>query len=213
MNDEELLSAVVSFARAERREERARAQTTARIVRDLAAARGAPAKMERRRRWGQATAAVASLAVAASVLLGTGALRGSRALPPYELSLAGEQPLRSSPSGGHESAQGPFRFSGHEKLRATIRPQRAFDGRVGARVFLVRGEDVRLWPMPVDVSREGAIRIVTSLDTLPPDSTGNWEMAIVVGRPEALPDSPKVGDLKDGAAMHVLRARVEFALE
>jgi hypothetical protein len=98
-------------------------------------------------------------------------------------------------------------FSSGERFRLLLRPERAAIGHVGARVFLVRGAEVRRWQTPIDVSSEGAIRIVTSLETLPPGSAGLWDLVVVVGDPDALPDSPPE---REGTAVQVLRAKVRF---
>lgn len=193
----------------------ARARTTARILRDFRPAAAQPSTLTRmhapppvlaKRRLGRTSTILTSLAVAAGVLLGVNALRTTNEIPKYELTLAGEQPMRGQPAGDTEL----HTFSSHERFRLLLRPDRAVRGPVAARVFLIRGDESRRWETPVDISNEGAIRIVTPLDTLPPGSGGAWEMVVVVARPGALPDAPPPAGRKDDAAMHVLRARVEF---
>jgi hypothetical protein len=65
-------------------------------------------------------------------------------------------------------------------------------GAVGARGFLLRGEQVRPWDPPFVVGRDGSVRISGSVEKLfagiPP---GEWEVAVAVGRPETLPTAPR----------------------
>ncbi len=196
----------------------ARARTTALILRNFKPSQpvlvpapipaSAPPVLARRR-IGRAVALIAPLAVAAGLLLTFASLRSAGSIPNYELTLSGEQPMRGETDSPAEP-MGTHRFSPHERFRVLLRPERAFEGPVAARVFLVRGGDVRIWHTPVDVSNEGAIRIVTPLETLPADSGGAWDMVIVVGRPDALPDAPPASGAQGTRAMHVLRARVVF---
>jgi len=89
-------------------------------------------------------------------------------------------------SSGNEVALLP---GGH--FEVTVRPAERIEGAVGARGFLLRGDDVRPWDPPFTVSQDGAVRISGPVDTLfagvPP---GPWQVAVAVGRPEVLPTAP-----------------------
>jgi hypothetical protein len=89
-------------------------------------------------------------------------------------------------------------------------------GAVGARAFLVRGEDeVRLWEPPFSVDRDGSVHIQGAVDALFVGvPAGAWEVDVAVGRPEMLPTAPRdilraraKGDAPTGehAAWHLVR--------
>lgn len=84
------------------------------------------------------------------------------------------------------------------RFEMDMRPATPVQGAVGARGFLLRGDDVRPWDPPFSVSTDGAVRISGPVNRLfagvPP---GAWEVAVAVGRPEFLPTAP----------LDVLRAR------
>jgi hypothetical protein len=73
-----------------------------------------------------------------------------------------------------------------------IEPEGIVTGAVGAHAFLVRGDEARLWEPEFEVERDGSVHLagrVTKLFEGVP--AGTWEIAIVVGRPETLPTSPR----------------------
>jgi hypothetical protein len=83
-----------------------------------------------------------------------------------------------------------------------LRPKAPVEGAIGARAFLLRGEEVRPWDPPFRVDRSGVVRIAGPAEALfggVPD--GPWEVAVAVGRPEVLPTAPR----------DVLRERVRDA--
>ena len=83
-----------------------------------------------------------------------------------------------------------------------IHPQRALEGAIAARGFLLHGDDVRPWDPPFTVTADGTVRIAGPTDTLFAGvPRGPWEIAVAVGRPETLPTAPK----------DVLRARDQDA--
>jgi len=72
-----------------------------------------------------------------------------------------------------------------------LRPQNAVTGAVGARAFLLRGDEVHGWDPPFSVSLDGVVRIAGTVDKLFEGiPRGRWEVAIAVGRPEVLPTAP-----------------------
>jgi hypothetical protein len=71
------------------------------------------------------------------------------------------------------------------------RPEGPVVGAVAARGFLVRGNQVRPWDPPFEVTRDGSVRIAGKVDVLfagVPE--GSWDVALAVGRPENLPTAP-----------------------
>lgn len=122
-------------------------------------------------------------------------------LPPYAVSGvadAGETTLRPL---------GPT-----DTFHLALEPQSEVQGAVGARAFLLRGQEVLTWEPTFLVERDGTVRIDGKVATLfagvPP---GAWDIAVAVGRPETLPT--KAADvLRDAgagdAAWHLVRTRV-----
>jgi hypothetical protein len=148
--------------------------------------------------------AVTAIALAASVGLffrSRASHDGSSLLPSYELaSVSGEQTWRgeSEPTTEHRVARG-------DRMRLVVRPSTATEGALEARVFVKRGTDVRAWPSAVEVSRAGAVRIVAAAASLPADTTGAWEMLVVVGRPGAMPTSSEIQTMQTADATRDVR--------
>jgi hypothetical protein len=97
-------------------------------------------------------------------------------------------------------------------------PTAPVTGAVGARTFLLRGDQVRPWEPPFEVARDGSVRIAGPVDALFVNvPAGEWEIAVAVGRPETLPTAPK--DVLRGrdavvdagaAAWRLLRERIRL---
>ncbi|MGH7297821.1 MAG: hypothetical protein ACRELB_22975, partial [Polyangiaceae bacterium] len=77
-------------------------------------------------------------------------------------------------------------------FRIDVEPTGEVTGAVGARGFLLRGDEVRPWDPQFEVARDGSVHLAGPVDTLfagvPP---GPWEVAVAVGRPENLPTAPR----------------------
>ncbi len=77
-------------------------------------------------------------------------------------------------------------------FRVDVDPQGQVVGAIGARGFLLRGDEVRPWDPPFEVARDGSVhlagRVERLFDGVPP---GPWEVAVAVGRPENLPTAPR----------------------
>lgn len=77
-------------------------------------------------------------------------------------------------------------------FRMVAAPKGIVTGAVGARGFLVRGNEVRPWEPVFAVDRDGTIHVEGAVETLfagvPP---GPWDVAVAVGRPETLPTAPR----------------------
>jgi hypothetical protein len=93
---------------------------------------------------------------------------------------------------------GPPVLSRSERFEMVVDPTNQVTGAIGVRAFLLQDDTVRPWDPPVEVERGGTVRVEGPVDRLfagvPP---GDWDVALVVGRPETLPS----------AAADVLRAR------
>jgi len=73
-----------------------------------------------------------------------------------------------------------------------LRPASPVRGAIGARAFLLRGNDVRPWDAPSSVGLDGSVRIAGPVDVLFAGvPAGKWEIAVAVGRPEVLPTAPR----------------------
>jgi len=85
----------------------------------------------------------------------------------------------------------PVSLPAEGRFEMQLRPTTPVRGAVGARGFLLNGDDVRPWDPPLSVSMDGVVRIAGPVARLfagiPP---GTWEVAIAVGRPEFLPTAP-----------------------
>jgi hypothetical protein len=77
------------------------------------------------------------------------------------------------------------------ELEIEIHPTAPVRGAVGARAFLLRGDELRPWDPPFTAALDGSIRIAGRVDelfrTVP---RGSWDVAVAVGRPEVLPTVP-----------------------
>jgi hypothetical protein len=79
-----------------------------------------------------------------------------------------------------------------DRLSIDLHPQAAITGAIGARAFLLRGDEVRAADPPVSVAVDGVVHIAGTVDELFPDAPrGRWEVAVAVGRPEVLPTAPR----------------------
>jgi hypothetical protein len=126
---------------------------------------------------------IVALALVPTAALGAGALIALRLhyqpprVPEYVVANASdaEQPLAP-----------------HGQFDVVLRPAARVDGAIGARAFLLRGDTVRPWDPPFEVTRDGTVTIAGAVDALfdgvPP---GPWEVAVAVGRPEVLPTAPR----------------------
>jgi hypothetical protein len=104
---------------------------------------------------------------------------------------------------------GPHDIDRGGRFDLELRPQAPVEGAIWARAFLIRVEEpvaagersegpavepdrVRPWDPPVDVLRDGTVRIAgpsAALFAGVPD--GPWDVAVSVGRPEMLPTAPR----------------------
>jgi len=131
-----------------------------------------------------------ALFLAPTAALAAGALLALRmhfqppTVPPYAIAPG------SGDSSETVSEEGTARDG--EGFALDLQPSGPVTGAIAARAFLLRGDDVRPWDPPFEVSRDGTVRIAGAVHTLfagVPD--GPWEVAVAVGRPEVLPTAPR----------------------
>jgi hypothetical protein len=97
------------------------------------------------------------------------------------------------------------------------RPTSPPGGNVGAKGFLLRPQDKRLWNAPYTMDFDGTVHIGGPVDQVFRGvPAGPWDVAIAVGRPEMLPSMPddveRPRDESVPAAFHVLHQRVVLNL-
>ncbi len=128
-------------------------------------------------------------------------------VPPYELKgVEGE----ATPEAGTEVVLRPGAL-----FSLAAEPRNVVQGAVGARGFLLRGDDVEAWDPPYELGRDGSVLVHGRVEQLfrgvPP---GPWEIALVIGRPETLPTARDLLRARDAgggwAAWQIVRERVRL---
>jgi hypothetical protein len=115
---------------------------------------------------------------------------------------------------GGETDAGAVVLRAGERFRLAVEPGGIVTGAVGARGFLLRGDEVQAWDPPFTVDRDGSIHLDGPVETLFAGiAPGPWEVAVAVGRPETLPTAPRdvlrARDAGAGdAAWHLVREHV-----
>ncbi len=103
-----------------------------------------------------------------------------------------------------------------QQFSLELDPQGPLTGAVGAKAYLTRGSLVREWEPIFAVDKDGTIHVAGPVDKLFAGvPTGEWELDVVVGRPELLPRSPedalKGRDVEvSGGAWHLLHERLRL---
>jgi hypothetical protein len=78
-----------------------------------------------------------------------------------------------------------------EQFLLELDPQGPLTGAVMAKAFLLRGTTLQAWNPVFEVDKDGTIRVMGPVDTLFAGvPAGEWELDVVVGRPEQLPRNP-----------------------
>jgi hypothetical protein len=163
---------------------------------------------------------VAALAVAAAVALAWWLVPGDPGSPtspdapvvahasiPAYASLETEGGLAAFRSRPAADAGAVHRYRADTKIEWRVRPEVAVDGAIGARLFAFGRGVAEQLPAEelVEVSAAGAVRVAGRFGALGL-SPGAWTVAIVVGRPAALPNDPAlVRDAEDTDAWIVRR--------
>jgi hypothetical protein len=87
---------------------------------------------------------------------------------------------------------GEVRLAAGGRFALAAEPLGMVQGAVGARGFLVRGDEVRLWDPPFSVDRDGSVHVEGTVESLFGGvPAGPWEVNVAVGRPETLPTAPR----------------------
>lgn len=139
---------------------------------------------------------VGLLAVAAVLLMVIG--RGdatdpaptSTDIPAYELSFtAGASMHRAAkaPAANETVIVDPARGG---TVSAVLRPSAEFTGDVAMRAFRLRGNVAQTWPLPVEKTDTGELRIQGPAQTLMAFEPGEWTLVFAVGPEPLLPESP-----------------------
>lgn len=139
---------------------------------------------QNRRRWigGLASAAAA---LAALLVLVLGRPDGLPPLPEYQLELlGGTQEMRSGE--GPEGSVAKKYVEGN-RFELLLRPQAKVEGEVAVRSFLARGEDLRPFEVPAEISDQGAVRLQGEIGRDVQIEAGAWTLWLTVGRPGTLP--------------------------
>lgn len=156
-------------------------------------------------------AAIASVALAAGVILYLTVKPGIAELPRYELEVGGGDGGPGSPSNPAPSA--PLLLAPGGRIEVIARPAKAISGAVGARSYFVQGETVRPWVPTIDISRDGAVRLTAGASGWSNLAPGRWELVLLVARPEDLPtdssEARKTIASPNASRVRVLRRNVE----
>lgn len=154
------------------------------------------------------------LAAAAAVLLFFLSRRSPHGdVPTYEMSVVAASELRAPAAAKASDAEVVLDPEG--ELELVARPSVPVK-QASARAFLTRAGETTPWPVPIDVSDEGAVKISGSARTLFPATSGAYVITLVVGAGESMPspaDARKLataGASEDTESHRVIRARVRF---
>ncbi|WP_437680884.1 hypothetical protein [Sorangium sp. So ce131] len=111
-------------------------------------------------------------------------------VPAYSVEVAGGE-LEQRTTNHGAGAPGIARLGPGSRLEIALRPTTRVEGPVAVRGFLIQGGTARPWDVRADVSEQGAARIEGDTETLFRGvPAGEWEIALAIGRPEALPSEP-----------------------
>ncbi len=131
---------------------------------------------------------VAALALAAGLAL---MIRPSTTSPPllpsYELSVTGGD---TATRADHETAKGPVVLHRGASFDLVLRPDRTYDAPLEVRLWLDYGAQPRAWTPPVEISPQGAVRILPSKQQVQALPEGPVTLFVAVGAKGSLPDDP-----------------------
>lgn len=94
-------------------------------------------------------------------------------------------------------------------LDIVLRPKEKVEGPIAVRCTLVRDGKPRAWTPPVQISKEGSVRISGAVKELFPDVTAPWDVLVAIGPESALPAAGTL--FSAGNEYRVVRGHVEFA--
>lgn len=111
--------------------------------------------------------------------------RGRDALPLYTFEISGNvAQLRAD---GPQVVEARAKLHKEATLEIVLRPETKAAGPIAVRAALVRDGKASPWSPPVDVSEDGAVRIVGPVKALFPDLDRPWEIVIAIGPEGELP--------------------------
>ncbi|HEY2512474.1 MAG TPA: hypothetical protein VGI39_16520 [Polyangiaceae bacterium] len=175
----------------------------ARIGEALPAPEAKVAVLPRRSRAGVAFVAALAMAAGALVWMHRTADPGAMAslddaLPSYEMTVSGDRTTRAA---GDAPAEAIVELHADSQVNLVLRPAKAIAGDIGVRGFLVQGGTAKAWAPPVQISKDGAVRISGAAGDIF-GGPGEWDVALGVGRPSDLPDDPSIVAAEVAGAHH-----------
>lgn len=162
------------------------------------------ARRRTRRAWMAGSAALA-LAAGAALWVATRPDRGGARLPEYTLLVTGgERDVRADEPQAVTLAPGA-------RVTMTLRPAEPEGGPLEARAFLAQGAAEIALEASVEVSPEGAVRMVGRAPSGASLAAGEAEIVVAIGRAGALEKGPAtIAGLSGRGAVRVVRQRVTW---
>lgn len=158
-----------------------------------------------RRRWAAGVSTTLALAAAGALWIATRPGSGGAPLPAYALAVTGERDTRAD-------VPAPAVLSPGARVTLVLRPAAPAEGPLEARAFLVqRAAEIAL-DVSVEVSEDGAVRMVGRAPAGAALATGEAEVVAVIGRRGALgAPGATIADLERSKdSVRLLRRRVEW---
>lgn len=87
-----------------------------------------------------------------------------------------------------------------DKLNILLRPSESVAMPVALRAFIGRGGELQRWAAPFEARNDGGFVLRAKVAELPDLQGGRYELALLVGRPAALPDNPHILPSESGGA-------------
>jgi hypothetical protein len=131
--------------------------------------------------------------------------RSDTAVPPYALAVDGV------PAPHFESGPDPI-LSLHldDKLTMLLRPSEPVKAPVSLRAFRGRNGQLRRWSVSFEPLNNGGFLLRTRTRELPEIDRGAWDLAFLIGLPEALPENPhELPDGSGGPGWQVVRVHLD----
>jgi len=94
-------------------------------------------------------------------------------------------------------------------LQIVLRPASPVAAKINAAAVLVRDGRAQPWSPPIEISSDGAVRIVGPVRTLLPDTNAPWEIIVAIG--PTVPTDVAAAAANPPAGVRIVRARIDFA--
>jgi cellulose synthase operon protein C len=147
-----------------------------------------------RHAWAPALAASAVAIAVIAVIWQHGTLPGQPPLSAYTFELRGAlatqrapQAYVIAPNAGAEPPAPPLRFAREGRLEILLRPQQIVTGPIDVLAFRLVGGVLHPWSAPVEVSREGAVRIAGRIGEEIALPAGESTLIVAIGRAQRMP--------------------------